>query len=258
MKPATARKLAIPRCVEDELGWYVYRLVDPRDGRTFYIGKGKGSRILAHLEEAKDNPRVRIAKLARIRSIEASGDAVELIIHRHGLQDEQTAYEIEAALIDCYADLVNLAGGHHSNERGAMTLAEAIAQYDAPPGRISEAVALINIGVEWHRGLPGSAERLYERTRRYWAINPSLHPAKYAMAVARGIVREVYRIDKWERVDTRQEEFDNTRLGATIPKRAIRWAFTGSVAPEMQHYVGKSVTHYRKHGNANPVIWLNC
>ncbi|MGK3600290.1 LEM-3-like GIY-YIG domain-containing protein, partial [Escherichia coli] len=27
----------------EHLGWYVYRLIDPRDGSTFYVGKGKGN-----------------------------------------------------------------------------------------------------------------------------------------------------------------------------------------------------------------------
>ena len=29
----------------EELGFYVYSLVDPRDGKIFYIGKGCGNRV---------------------------------------------------------------------------------------------------------------------------------------------------------------------------------------------------------------------
>lgn len=31
--------------------WYVYRLVDPRSGKPFYVGKGSGNRIDAHEQE---------------------------------------------------------------------------------------------------------------------------------------------------------------------------------------------------------------
>lgn len=32
--------------------YYVYELIDPRNGKTFYVGKGKGNRIDAHEKEA--------------------------------------------------------------------------------------------------------------------------------------------------------------------------------------------------------------
>lgn len=55
--------------------FYVYHLIDPRDGEPFYVGKGKRDRIEAHEKEARldpehwDNP----AKCNRIREIWAAG-----------------------------------------------------------------------------------------------------------------------------------------------------------------------------------------
>jgi len=28
--------------IHDKIGYYVYRLIDPRNGQTFYVGKGVG------------------------------------------------------------------------------------------------------------------------------------------------------------------------------------------------------------------------
>ena len=35
--------------VSEKLKYYVYRLVDPRNGETFYVGRGKNNRVFAHI-----------------------------------------------------------------------------------------------------------------------------------------------------------------------------------------------------------------
>jgi len=52
----------IPSDVARKIGHYVYLYVDPRTRRPFYVGKGKGSRALAHLSTIK---RSRKATLVR-------------------------------------------------------------------------------------------------------------------------------------------------------------------------------------------------
>jgi hypothetical protein len=81
-----------------KLKWYVYRLIDPRNGETFYVGKGKGNRVFAHVKADlnADDPSL---KLQRIRQIQLAGLGVDHVIHRHGM-DEQMAYQVEAALIE--------------------------------------------------------------------------------------------------------------------------------------------------------------
>jgi hypothetical protein len=78
--------------------------------------------------------------------------------------------------------------------------------------------------------------------------------------VAEGVVREVYTIRGWYRVNLDEVDLDLSRVAVdrSLPKQRIRWYFDGELALELQHYVGKSVRHYRKRGNANPLIWLNC
>ena len=47
----------------EKLGYYVYLYVDPRDGKVFCIGKGKGERCLDHLYEDDDHLRFGISAL---------------------------------------------------------------------------------------------------------------------------------------------------------------------------------------------------
>ena len=39
---------SFPAEVRDQIKHYVYRLVDPRNGETFYVGKGTNDRVFHH------------------------------------------------------------------------------------------------------------------------------------------------------------------------------------------------------------------
>lgn len=107
-----------PAGVIEHLGWYVYRLIDPRDGSTFYVGKGKGNRVFAHMRgevAAVDDDELLSNKLKQLREIRLAGLEVIHVIHRHGMAEEKTAYEVEAALIDAYPSLTNIMNGAGSH-----------------------------------------------------------------------------------------------------------------------------------------------
>ena len=76
---------AFPPGVAEKLKTYVYRLIDPRNGETFYVGKGQGDRVFAHIREQieEDDPN---NKLRRIRDIHLAGFEVAHVIHRHGIK----------------------------------------------------------------------------------------------------------------------------------------------------------------------------
>ena len=72
--------------VKEALGYYVYALVDPRDSKIFYIGKGKADRVFQHAAAAIVDNSCDL-KLDTIRSIKSEGKEVIHYIIRHNLEE---------------------------------------------------------------------------------------------------------------------------------------------------------------------------
>lgn len=99
--------------------YYVYKLIDPRDGKTFYVGKGKGGRINKHEIEAKKGNKSQ--KCSRIREITKARKK----IHKEMVAcflNEQDAYDFETKVIEDIGleNLTNvLPGGQKAWDREA-------------------------------------------------------------------------------------------------------------------------------------------
>jgi hypothetical protein len=175
--------------VTDKIGCYVHRLIDPRNGTTFYVGRGKGNRVFTHAAGGASTTDDEDAlKLKTIRAIKNANFQVEHVIHRHGM-DETTAKEIEAALIDAYPGLANIAPGYQS-DRGVMHVNEIIRKYEAPEAKFQHNLILINVN-------RSSEERdLYDAVRYAWKISPrKARNADYVLAVRKGMIVRAYVID---------------------------------------------------------------
>lgn len=59
--------------VIEGLKCYVYVLVDPRDNRIFYVGKGTGNRVYQHAQAALVDDSSLSLKLSTIREIKSLG-----------------------------------------------------------------------------------------------------------------------------------------------------------------------------------------
>jgi hypothetical protein len=77
--------------------YYIYQLIDPRNSKPFYVGKGKGKRMYDHENEANgdsEHPKCHL-----IREIKSLGYAIEYnVVKRFEIEDD--AYDYEEKLID--------------------------------------------------------------------------------------------------------------------------------------------------------------
>jgi len=232
-----------PPEVAAKLAAYVYRLIDPRNGETFYVGKGRGNRVFAHVlgEQDGDGDELR-EKITRIRAIRLAGFEVAHVIHRHGM-DDKMALEVEAALIDAYSGLTNLAGGTDSNERGAMHAKEIIETYSAEPAVFGGKELLIMVSRS------AIETSLYEATRFAWRLDPAkARQAEVVLATSRGLIVGAFTASAWLEA-----------TAANFPGREDvpgRWGFIGQEASEdiRARYVRKRLPdNYRRRGAANPI-----
>jgi hypothetical protein len=232
---------AFPVGVAASLKTYVYRLIDPRNGETFYVGKGQGDRVFAHIRAQIQGDEID-NKLRRIREIRLAGFGVAHVIHRHGM-DDKTAFEVEAALIDAYAGLTNIMGGAGSTDYGAMHAKEIIARYCAAAAVFDHRALLINVNRS------ATETSLYEATRFAWKVDKKkAEKADVVLATRLGLIVDAFIAHRWMEATP-----------ANFPGRVNRpgrFGFVGEDAPAdiKRLYVGKSVPdQYRKRGAANPI-----
>ena len=227
--------LQIPPEVEDNLGYYVYMYIDPRDDKPFYIGKGCGSRVLAHLSDENESEKKR-----HIDAILESGNEPLLYIVQHGIKNEETALRVETALIDCLKidGLTNAVRGWGSEKYGLVSLSEHIDRTMAQPIKIKDSVIMLNL--RQHFRYEMDDDELYETTRGVWrAVR---HDNQFAFGVYKGVVQGVFEIDNWQPAGTAEYSL-RSRDEVEFPNR---WEFAGRKASTAiwNYYVGKSVKGY--------------
>jgi hypothetical protein len=234
---------SFPEEVVQQLKAYVYRLIDPRNGETFYVGKGRGNRVFSHICAKGGLEGDELGnKLKRIHAIRLAGFEVAHVIHRHGM-DDKTALEVESALIDAYPGLTNIVVGVGTSAFGAMHANEIISRYAAKTAVFRHKALLINVNRT-------SAETtLYEATQYAWKISKSkASQAEVILPIFRGLIVGAFVAEKW--LDATATNFPGRedspgRLGFVGQKASAKFK---------KLYVGKRVPdEYRKRGAANPI-----
>lgn len=234
---------SFPLGVAEKLRYYVHRLFDPRSGETFYVGKGKGDRVFAHIRASQDLEGDEVGnKLQRIREIHLAGFQVGHVIHRHGME-ELTAFDVEGALLDAYPSLTNIIGGHGSGDCGAMHSQEIIQRYAAEDAIFQHRALLITVN------RTATKQDLYEATRFAWKMSKEkAEQAEVILAVQQGLIKGAFVADRW--LQATSENFPGR---SDIPGRI---GFIGKDADlEVKKlYLNKGVPEsFRKRGASNPI-----
>ena len=226
--------------------YYVYRLVDPSTGHTFYVGKGKGDRVFQHVKEAnklisadENADSLKIQQINQITQIDKK--EVIHIIHRWGMSENE-ALEVESALIDVYPglSLTNKQSGYGA-DRGMISADKwremrETAVYEEP----EVDYVIIKIREEI---LKSNNYDIYCTTRKAWSAKlTSANRYKYVFSVVNGIVKEVFEVTRW---------YESVAYGERIE-------FEGKPCKEdwTKQVLGRKIPEkYRKRGLANPFLY---
>ncbi|MFC7446894.1 GIY-YIG nuclease family protein [Rhodococcus daqingensis] len=244
----------LPARVAEQLGVYVYALLDPRNRSVFYVGSGRGNRVFGHvwtaLEETgsrrlvegpeTDRAEVTAASIRRIRDIYDSGHEVEHYIAAHQLaaaDADQTADGIGRALVGVLGliepenetpGLTNLTGG--ALELRASPIDDLVLQYEAEPvPNLPTPCFLVEVQGAAKRG--ATPEEIYAMARQSWAAGTAVRESAGIPVIvfADNIVRAVYRAESWAMV---------SRIADTT-----LWRFAGAADPELEaQFVRKRIT----------------
>lgn len=232
--------------VKEALGYYVYALVDPRDSKIFYIGKGKDDRVFQHAAAAIVDNSCNL-KLDTIRSIKSEGKEVIYYIIRHNLEEKE-AYLVESTLIDMLTyskfnhdnQLTNLVAGHHQWDEGIKSIDEINAIYDCSKIDVKDRdiILLVNLNQSYNQAkAKGVYKRfdIYESTRKYWRISKDkAEHIDYVLGVYKGIVRCVIRVESYKFVAQADD-------GTVFSK--LRCCFEGAVCSDSL-YMNTDVSDY--------------
>ena len=257
------------KTLESLNGFYVYALIDPRDNKVFYIGKGAGNRVFSHEIESEKSDKSEKQKLQKIRDIEKDGFFVKRVIVNWGLS-EQEAFVAEATLINLLNyiptfQLTNEVSGHHVHE--SLTVEEFEMQNGAIPLSMEDIrhdILVIKINKLYRKNM--SSAELYDVVRGYWKASIRSIKARkveYVFGVYNGLIVAVYKPDEWhygyEMIDIPQKDILKPEDYDRLKDRVYFVCKDYSALDEDgRFYLNKSIADLKVNQSAqNPITYLS-
>lgn len=230
-----------PPKTRSALKHYVYALVDPQTNAIFYVGKGNGNRAYSHLgrapasNSAVDEPE----KLARIAAIRRAGHEPRIEVLRFGLENDATALEVEAALIDAIGlqNLTNRVRGQ-GVVRGRYTAQQLNLLFATKPfasEQLQERAIVFFVHQTYSPTM--SQMEIYDCVRQYWTDvaeatrirDPETGelPVRLALGLVDGVVVGAYQIAGWFPGGTTVSQ-----RGRSAREIKRKWEFVGGAYEE--------------------------
>ena len=248
--------------------YYVYGLIDPRNKKIFYIGKGTGNRIFEHEQESQRSPDSEKLKLKTIDEIKYAGLKVEKIIINSSLTESE-AFAAEAALINAfnYVDdigLTNIVAGHHSAK--ALSVEDFDKIYGAAElqeSDIKHKILVIKINRLYQRGMEENL--LYNSVRGVWRASlEGVRTVDYVFGVYNSLIVAVYKPTQWYVCKDAQDKLPRQDIELT-PRTEKRVFFVDEgferkepMDEAEEFYLYKSIAGLKLNQSAqNPITYLN-
>lgn len=247
--------------------FYVYGLVDPRNGKIFYIGKGTGNRVFEHERESLSCLESEKLKLKTILEIKESGYEVGKIIINCNLTENE-AFAAEAALINAFnyvgdTKLSNIVSGHHSAEALSVEDFEKInGAEELRPDDIKHKILVIKINKLYRRDMTG--DELYNTVRGIWrASMDKVETVDYVFGVYNSLVVAVYKPSAWFTCKEAKDRLPREDIVLTKDNENRLFfedkGFKQGVAPDENEvfYCWKSIAGLKVNQSAqNPITYL--
>lgn len=242
---------AFSELTKESLKLYIYCLVDPRDEKIFYIGKGSDDRVFQHSRGLAEKS-ITSEKIDLIKDIIQEGKAVQYYILKHGIDkdNQNKAYEFESFLIEFmefqgfahHFTLSNIQGGYNSLINGIQTVEELEAIYGSTEVPIEYFInsdyKLLIININKTK----SYKSLYDATRSSWKLSESrVKNVDFVLSEYHGVVRAIYKPTKWQRTaNMKRLEFEGYEVNE------------GDI---YNYFIYKKIP--KKIGNQNPIRYIN-
>lgn len=238
--------------------YYVYALVDPRNDKVFYIGKGTENRVFWHKKESDKNPESENEKIRMIKEIENSGQQVKHILINWGL-DEKEAFASEASLINLMnyisdISLSNIVAGHHTE--GCLEAEEIEKIYGAEQLNIEDIkhkIFVVKVNKRYARHMCN--KEIYETVRAAWAADiQNAEKTEYVFGVYHNLIVACYKPDRWDVISEKNIERlpmhirEDKDLQTYIKKKRVFFESDNidKLDENQIFYLGKSVENIEK------------